>query len=99
MRRAARLQGLAFVGFALAGPAGAIDTIEAVGAQKCGGRVKSYAVEFLAPDNAELEANWLRGRTPDPRLEKAIPFARLTVAVTGPASDVFQQIGRLQRKI
>jgi hypothetical protein len=34
-----------------------MDTIEAVGAQKCGGRVKSYTVEFLAPDNAELEAS------------------------------------------
>jgi hypothetical protein len=30
----------------------AIDTMEAVGAEKCGGPVKSYEVEFLAPDNA-----------------------------------------------
>jgi hypothetical protein len=27
----------------------AIDTMEAVGAEKCGGPVKSYEVEFLAP--------------------------------------------------
>src|SRR3712207_6030489 len=33
----------------------AIDMMEAVGAEKCGGPVKSYEVEFLAPDNAALE--------------------------------------------
>ena len=32
----------------------AIDTMEAVGAEKCGGPVESYEVEFLAPDNASL---------------------------------------------
>jgi hypothetical protein len=32
----------------------AIETIEAVGAEKCGGSVKSYEVEFLAPENASL---------------------------------------------
>jgi hypothetical protein len=32
----------------------AIDTMEAVGAEKCGGPVKSYEAEFLAPDNASL---------------------------------------------
>jgi hypothetical protein len=37
-------------------PALAIDTIEAIGAEKCGGAVKSYQIEFLAPDSASLEA-------------------------------------------
>ncbi len=37
-------------------PALAIDTMEAIGAEKCGGRVKSYQIEFLAPDSASLEA-------------------------------------------
>ena len=32
----------------------ATDTMEAVGAEKCGGPVKSYEVEFLALDNASL---------------------------------------------
>jgi hypothetical protein len=39
-----------------AGPAGAADLIEAIGAEKCGGPVRSYEVEFLAPETAELEA-------------------------------------------
>src|SRR3954454_12296590 len=37
-------------------PALAIDTMEAIGAEKCGGPVKSYQIEFLAPDSASLEA-------------------------------------------
>src|SRR3954469_7111526 len=37
-------------------PALAIDTIEAIGAEKCGGPVRSYHIEFLAPDSATLEA-------------------------------------------
>jgi hypothetical protein len=32
----------------------AIDTMEAIGAEKCGGPVKTYEVEFLAPENASL---------------------------------------------
>ena len=32
----------------------AIDTIEAVGAERCGGSVKAFEVEFLAPENASL---------------------------------------------
>ena len=32
----------------------AIETIEAVGAERCGGPVKAFEVEFLAPDNAAL---------------------------------------------
>jgi hypothetical protein len=38
----------------LASAAGA--NIEAIGAEKCGGRVNAYDVEFLAPENAALEA-------------------------------------------
>ncbi|HEX2136152.1 MAG TPA: hypothetical protein VHG30_09655 [Microvirga sp.] len=57
MSKTAKLQVLALAWLVLAGPAGAVDVIEAVGAQKCGGRVKSYAVEFLAPEDAQLEAS------------------------------------------
>ena len=57
MRRIAKPPAIALVGFVVAGPAGAVDVMEAVGAQKCGGRVRSYAVEFLAPENADLEAS------------------------------------------
>ena len=47
--------GVSAVASILAGDtARAIDTMEAVGAEKCGGPVKSYEVEFLAPDNASL---------------------------------------------
>ena len=37
-------------------PVLAIDTMESIGAVKCGGRVKSYAVEFLASETTALEA-------------------------------------------
>ena len=57
MRTLAEPRALALIGLVLAGSAGAVDVIEAVGALKCGGRVKSYAVEFLAPDTEELEAS------------------------------------------
>src|SRR5215212_11050494 len=57
MRGLARPLAIAAFGFALASPAGAVDLIEAVGALRCGGRVKSYAVEFLAPDSEPLEAS------------------------------------------
>ena len=36
-------------------PALAVDTMEAIGAEKCGGPVKSYQIEFLAPHSASLE--------------------------------------------
>jgi|SRR5215217_1461560 len=58
MRRAAEPPAIGLIGFLLAGgPAGAVDLIEAVGAQSCGGRVKSYVVEFLAPNSEPLEAS------------------------------------------
>ena len=34
----------------------AADTMEAIGAEKCGGRVKTYEVEFLAPNTATVQA-------------------------------------------
>ncbi len=36
-------------------PAIAVDTMGSIGAVKCGGRVKSYQIEFLAPETAALE--------------------------------------------
>ena len=57
MRGTARPLAIAAFGLALASPAGAVDLIEAVGALRCGGRVKSYVVEFLAPDSEPLEAS------------------------------------------
>ena len=57
MRRIAEPQAIALAGLVLAGPAAAVDLMEAVGAQKCGGRARSYSVEFLAPENGELEAS------------------------------------------
>jgi hypothetical protein len=57
MRTLAEPRALALIGLVFTGPAGAVDLIEAVGAQKRGGRVKSYAVEFLAPEDAQLEAS------------------------------------------
>src|SRR5215207_10322396 len=36
--------------------ANAAATIESIGAEKCGGRVSAFEVEFLAPDRAALEA-------------------------------------------
>ena len=38
------------------GLANAAETIESIGAQRCGGKVASYEVEFLAPESAALEA-------------------------------------------
>ena len=57
MRRTAQPRALALVSLVFASPAGAVDLVEAVGALKCAGRLRSYTVEFLAPENAELEAS------------------------------------------
>ena len=56
--RARRTQLIAgALGYALTSPpAYAIDTMESVGAQKCGGWAKAYEIEFLAPDNGALQA-------------------------------------------
>src|SRR5215216_3373399 len=37
-------------------PAHAIDIMEAIGAERCGRGVRSYQIDFLAPENATLEA-------------------------------------------
>ena len=37
-------------------PAFSLDTMEFIGAEKCGRAAKAYDIEFLAPDNATLEA-------------------------------------------
>jgi hypothetical protein len=37
-------------------PAVAAETIGAMGGEKCGGAVKDYAVEFLSPEDAPVEA-------------------------------------------
>ncbi len=52
-----KLRSIALVGAVLAGPAGAAETMEAVGAQKCGGAVRSYTIEFLAPETTQLVAS------------------------------------------
>ena len=40
----------------LSQPAHALDVMEAIGAEKCAQGVRSYAIEFLAPENSTLEA-------------------------------------------
>jgi hypothetical protein len=40
----------------VASPASAAEVIEALGGEKCGGAAKSYTVEFLAPETAQVEA-------------------------------------------
>ena len=40
----------------VASPASAAEVIEALGGEKCGGAARSYSVEFLAPENAQVEA-------------------------------------------
>jgi hypothetical protein len=57
----------------LAGPVQAADSIEALGAEKCGGKVKTYEVEFLAPETAQVEATAKAGRggATDPNRETA----------------------------
>jgi hypothetical protein len=37
-------------------PAFSLDTMESIVAEKCGRAAKAYDIEFLAPDNATLEA-------------------------------------------
>src|SRR5215204_2184586 len=42
--------------FMMIQPANAIDTMESIGAEKCGRAAKAYEIDFLAPDNATVEA-------------------------------------------
>jgi hypothetical protein len=55
----------------------AIETIEAVGAERCGGSVKAFEVEFLAPDNASLAGT-----------AKAMPLACQSMGGSARADDV-----------
>ena len=52
----------------------AVEVIESIGAEKCGGAVKSYAVEFLAPEDTQVEARAkaLRGGAEDARAVSAL---------------------------
>jgi hypothetical protein len=42
--------------FVAAGEALGATTMESIGAEKCGGRVSAFEVEFLAPETAPVEA-------------------------------------------
>ena len=42
--------------FMVVQPASAIDTMESIGAEKCAPAAKAYEIDFLAPDNATVEA-------------------------------------------
>ena len=53
---AMRVGALSLALFVAAGGAGAAATMESIGAEKCGGRVSGFEVEFLAPESAPLEA-------------------------------------------
>jgi hypothetical protein len=69
----------------------ALETIEAVGAERCGGSVKAFEVEFLAPDNASLAGtakaivNGLAAIQPNAaRLPSTVESARMGAAVSRP---------------
>ena len=51
-----RVSALTLALFVAAGEALGAATIESIGAEKCGGRVNAFEVEFLAPESAPLEA-------------------------------------------
>ncbi len=53
---------IALAAVLLAGPVHAVDTIVAVGAEKCGGKVNTYEVEFLAPESTQVEATAKAGK-------------------------------------
>ena len=46
----------------LASTVHAVDSIGAVGAEKCGGKVNTYEVEFLAPESTQVEATAKAGK-------------------------------------
>ena len=56
MVRARYLGFTALVCLSIANLASAAATMETIGAEKCGGRVTAFKVEFLAPEGAALEA-------------------------------------------
>src|SRR5215203_3082847 len=53
---AMRLGRLSLALLMVADIASAGTTMESIGAEKCGGRVSAFEVEFLAPESAPLEA-------------------------------------------
>ena len=53
---AMRVSALTLALFVLAGEALGATTMEMIGAEKCGGRVSAFEVEFLAPESAPVEA-------------------------------------------
>ena len=61
----------------LASPVHAADSIEAVGAEKCGGKVNTYEVEFLAPESTQVEATAKAGKggATDPHRDTASLYA------------------------
>ena len=60
---------IALAAVLLASPVHAADSIEAVGAERCGGKVNTYEVEFLAPESTQVEAG--KGGATDPHRETA----------------------------
>jgi hypothetical protein len=52
----------------------AAEVIEALGAEKCGGAARTYTVDFLAPEDTQVEARAkvLRGGTEDVRSTPAL---------------------------
>jgi hypothetical protein len=56
MRRIDMMRLIILLSWLFAPPVFAAEAIEAIGAEKCGRGAKTYTVEFLAPDNAQVEA-------------------------------------------
>jgi hypothetical protein len=52
-----RAQAIGLVAGLSASPLSAAEMIEAIGAERCGGLQKPYAVEFLAPEDADVQAS------------------------------------------
>jgi hypothetical protein len=55
--RQSRAPAVGLVAGLFASPAFGAEMIEAIGAQRCGGLQKTYAVEFLAPEDADVQAS------------------------------------------
>jgi hypothetical protein len=53
----ARAQAVGLVAGLSASPAFAAEMIEAIGAQRCGGLQRPYAIAFLAPEDADVQAS------------------------------------------
>ena len=68
---------IALAAVLLASPVHAAGSIEAVGAEKCGGKVNTYEVEFLAPESAQVAATAKAGKggTTDPHRGHREPIA------------------------